>query len=87
MIRLPWLFRRKNREFDCHDVRDLASDYVEQDLDEATVSRLQRHLEGCGPWHKFVSTFTKTLNFLRGMPQEETPEEVKARILAKIREH
>jgi predicted anti-sigma-YlaC factor YlaD len=67
------LFGRK-KELDCDHVQSLASDYVDQELDETVLGRVHRHLEFCRPCQAFISSFSKTVRLLRAVPQEQAPD-------------
>ena len=82
----PKFFRRRAKELNCRETRSLASDYVDEANDEATVQRLQAHLASCGPCTAFFSTFSKTVGLLKSMPKEAAPRELKDGIISRIRE-
>ncbi len=79
------LFGRK-KEVDCDDVQSLASDYVDQDLDETVLAKVHRHLEFCRPCQAFISSFSKTVRLLRSVPQEQAPGALTQGIIERTKE-
>ncbi len=86
MRRFPRFFRKDKEDLDCEEVRALASDHVDGDLDETSSTRLHAHLGWCGPCQAFISTFSKTVNLLKRIPQESPPPGLKERIISKTKE-
>ena len=84
--RLRRLFRKDKQDLLAVEVRALASDYVDEDLDETRSTRLRAHLAWCGPCQAFISTFSKTVNLLKRIPQESPPPGLMERIISKTRE-
>ena len=71
---LGWIRRLAGRgEFDCDDVVENCSDYVDGELSQPETAKLVAHLEECPDCPKFVSTFRATVNSLRALEQR-TPE-------------
>ena len=58
----------------CDDVEAMASDYVEQGLDEPLVVKLHRHMGFCPPCQSFIASFSKTVRLLKAMPLEPSPD-------------
>ena len=86
MPRFPRLFGKRTDDLDCKDVRSLASDVLDEEVDEAVLARVQRHLAWCGPCQAFAATLAKTVGLLRGLPQESAPPGIKASIIAETKE-
>ncbi len=86
MHRLPRLFHKRARDLCCDDARDLASDFVDEGLDEAMSHRLREHMGVCPPCEAFMATFSKTVKFLRRMPQASAPPDARERILSRVRQ-
>ena len=84
--RLVGLLRKKDED-DCVHVRELSSEYIDEELDEPTVRRISSHLEGCGPCQAFFSTFKATVDLLRSSRRRGgAPEGFRKRVLDSIRQ-
>ena len=84
--RLVGLLRKKDED-DCVHVRELSSEYIDEELDEASVRRISSHLEGCGPCQAFFRTFKATVELLRSSRQSgAAPEGFRKRVLDSIRQ-
>lgn len=83
--RITGIFKRKGHDVDCQDVRELSSDYIDGDLDDARVSQVSRHLGWCGPCNAFVNTLRATVELLRATPKREPPDGFRDRIREKLR--
>ncbi len=81
MLRLPRLFRKRSGEIECDDVHRLASDYVDRELQEPVLAKVQRHLRFCPPCQSFLASFGKTVGLLRAMPQERCPDGLRQGII------
>ena len=79
-LKIPRLFRREPDELTCEHVRPLASDYIEGELNETLLAKVQRHLTWCDPCQAFVATLAKTVGLLRALPKEEPPPSLRQRI-------
>jgi anti-sigma factor RsiW len=51
-------------EFDCDDVADHSSAYIDNDLKPDKRSAFQAHLSKCGPCQAFVGTLSSTIGAL-----------------------
>ena len=78
--RIIGLFRRRDVEPDCEEVRGLSSDLIDGDLDSAAELRVKSHLEKCGPCNAFVKTLRATVGLLRSSPKRTAPADLKQRI-------
>ena len=87
MFRLFGLFRRKSDDLKHKQVMDLASDYVDEELEEPVLAKVRRHLGFCPPCQSFMDSFGKTVRLLRSMPQEKAPESVRRRIIEQSQRH
>ena len=67
MFRVIKRFFRKG-EFDCDDVADHSSAYLDNDLKEEKRSAFQAHLSKCGPCQAFVGTLSATIGALSRLP-------------------
>lgn len=82
----PFRFGRQQAkdEFDCQDVVENCSDYVDGELAAAQVGELQGHLNDCPDCDTFVSTFRATVMTLRDLPRKPAPSELAGRIQSAI---
>ncbi len=74
------LFKRRDEDPDCHEVRDLSSDYIDGELDPASKERVGKHLQWCGPCNAFISTLRTTVSMLRSMPKREASDAFRERV-------
>ncbi len=68
---------------ECIEIRELASDYLEEDLDDSHKARVRNHLLRCHGCKAFVDTLKRTISLLTSLPKTEPPkdsiEEIKKR--------
>ena len=76
-------FLRKG-EFDCDDVADHSSSYLDNDLKEEKRSAFQAHLSKCGPCVAFVDTLSSTIGALTRLPGVNTPSTLKKSLLDRM---
>ena len=86
VTRLIGLFRRRNQEADCREVRTLSSDYIDEELEQAEAERVSRHLEWCSPCNWFVETLRATVKMLRATPKREAPSDFRQRVRRAIQD-
>jgi predicted anti-sigma-YlaC factor YlaD len=79
------LFGRGKEEAECQHVRGLSSDFLDSELDEASMSRVSDHLGGCRFCRVFFDTLRATLNLLRSTPKSTAPESLRGRVLDSAR--
>ena len=80
-------FFRKG-EFDCDDVADHSSAYIENDLKDDIRSAFQAHMSKCEPCQAFVGTLSSTIDALGRLPGINAPSALKQSLLDRIhREH
>ena len=60
-------------EFDCEDVADHSSAYIENDLKADKRLAFQAHLSKCGPCQAFVGTLASTIGALGRLCPASTP--------------
>jgi anti-sigma factor RsiW len=58
----------------CGETRDRLSEYVEDDLDARTRTRIGRHLARCKRCRALLESFARTLEQLRELGRVEHPE-------------
>ena len=71
-------------EFDCDDVADNSSAYIDNELKEDKRSAFQAHLSKCGPCQAFVGTLTSTIGALGRLPGMNAPSTPKQSLLDRI---
>jgi anti-sigma factor RsiW len=74
------VFSRMGGDDDCREVRDLSSDYIDDELDSASRDRVRKHIGRCGPCNAFVNTLRATVNILRSTPINDAPEGFRERV-------
>ena len=84
--RITGIFKRREKDLDCEEVRDLSSDYIDEELDQATADKVSSHLDWCGPCNAFVNTLRATVRILRGMPKSEAPSDLRQRVRENLRD-
>ena len=72
------LFGRGN--LDCQDARELGSAYLENDLSARRYSKIQAHLNNCGPCRAFIDTLAATIGILARLPKVTPPPSFKQSI-------
>ena len=83
MIRAIKRFFRKG-EFDCNDVADQSSAYIENDLKDKKRSAFQAHLSKGGPCQAFVGTLSSTIGALGRLPGISAPSNLKQSLLERM---
>jgi len=76
-------FLRKG-EFDCEDVVDYSSTYIENDLKPDKRSAFQAHPSKCGPCQAFVGTLSSTIGALGRLPGISAPSALKQSLLERV---
>ncbi len=71
-------------EFDCGDVADHSSAYIDNDLKQDKRSALQAHLSKCGPCRAFVDTLSSTIGALGRLPGVNAPSALKQSLLDRM---
>jgi len=77
------IFRRG--EVDCNEVRQLSSDYLEDDLPQVKHSAIRTHLSNCGPCRAFVETLASTIGILTRLPRVSAPSSFKESVMTRIK--
>ena len=77
------LFRKifHRGDMNCMEVRQLSSDYIEEELPPAKQSSVRAHLNRCGPCKAFVDTLAATIGTLARLPRMPAPPTIKQSIL------
>ena len=74
-----------NGEFDCDDVVNHSSAYIDNDLKPDLRSAFQAHLSKCGPCQAFVGTSSSTIGALGKLPDISAPSALKQSLIDRIR--
>ena len=78
--RILGMLMRRKMDPDCQEVRDISSDYIDGELNQAAEVRVKSHLEMCGPCTAFVNTLRATVRLLRSTPKRVAPSGLRQRI-------
>jgi predicted anti-sigma-YlaC factor YlaD len=78
------MFNRKGPEIDCGHVRDLSSDFIDDELDEVERKRIMEHLEKCGLCMAFINTLRATVALLSSSDTPKPPPTLKDRIRSNL---
>ena len=70
---------------DCAEVRNLASDYLADDLSPKKRSTVHDHLSRCGPCRAFVDTLAATISLLTQIPRVAAPASFKQTIIERAK--
>jgi len=71
-------------EFDCDDVADHSSAYIDNDLKPDKRSAFQAHLSKCGTCQAFVGTLSSTIGALGRLPGISAPAALKRSLLERM---
>ena len=82
--RISRLFNREGPEIECAHVRDLSSDFIDDDMDEKERDRMIKHLEWCGLCLAFINTLRATVGLLGATDAPEPPPALKDRIRSNL---
>lgn len=79
-------FRRKRsaQEFDCDELKENCSEYIEQQMEAARVARFEQHMGDCPDCGTFVKTFRATVMTMRSLPRRTPSSDLKQRIRDRI---
>ena len=72
-------------EADCAETRELASDYLEDDLAPRRRATIQSHLDKCGPCRAFVEALSATIGLLGRLPRVSVPASFRQTIMNRIK--
>ena len=74
-----------NGQFDCDDMVNHSSAYIDNDLKSDLRSAFQAHLSKCGPCQAFVGTLSSTIGALGKLPGISAPSALKLSLIDRIR--
>jgi anti-sigma factor RsiW len=81
-LNASWLRRLFGaRELTCDDIRDLSSDYVDDEISGSVGTRFRRHIDDCTDCNTFVATFRATVMTLRDIPHLAASDDLRARVM------
>ncbi len=72
-------------EADCAETRELASDYLEDDLAPRRRAAVQSHLDRCGPCRAFVEALSTTVGLLGRLPRVSVPASFRQTVMSRIK--
>lgn len=82
---LSWFTRRQAKtEFDCNDVKENCSEYVDSEMVEERVTKFESHMDDCPDCGTFVKTFRATVMTARDLPSRRSAQNLKALIQERI---
>ena len=82
--RLKGLLPFGSSEMSCIKLRQLASEYLDGELDARTLWRFRFHMERCDGCGAFVSTLRATIETLNSLPAEPAPVRLRERIASNL---
>ena len=74
-----------NGQFDCDDMVNHSSAYIDNDLKSDLRSAFQAHLSKCGPCQAFVGTLSSTIGALGKLSGISAPSALKLSLTDRIR--
>ena len=82
---IAWLRRLSGRaEFDCDDVHENSSEYVDEELSPSVSNKFRAHMDSCTDCNIFVATFRATVMTLRDLPRRPASNDLQDRIRERI---
>jgi anti-sigma factor RsiW len=73
-------------EITCKQLVELVTPYLEGDLDQPTLDRLEEHLVMCDWCDDYVEQVRATVGALAALPPDPVPERLREAVAAAIRE-
>ena len=70
-----------NKEFDCGEVKNFSSEYIEGNLPPSRLEKLRAHLSGCPPCQSFVDGLSSMVGMLSKLPNMQVPPGLKQSII------
>lgn len=76
-----WIAKIRGRnEIGCPEVRELASDYLEDGLAHSSRSKIESHLSVCPSCTAFIKSLASTIALLGKLPKSKPPASLKRNI-------
>lgn len=69
---------------DCKKIFESLSEYVDDELAQATCKEIEAHLTGCDNCRVVVNTLRRTVTLYHSIPAETMPGDVRLRLHKKI---
>ncbi len=66
--------------FNCDEVIQLLTEYIDGELEPSSQSQLDQHFQGCPSCHGFLETFKTTIEMTGTFRCEDIPEAVSERL-------
>jgi anti-sigma factor RsiW len=80
-----WFNRRQAKtEYDCNDLKENCSEYVDSELANEELSKFETHMNDCPDCGTFVNTFRATVMTVRDLPGRAAAQDLKKRIQERI---
>ncbi|MFQ5827658.1 MAG: anti-sigma factor family protein [Candidatus Methylomirabilia bacterium] len=70
----------------CRDLGELLGEYLDGELDSATVEVLEVHLAGCQECTAFTNTYQGTVRTTHQLREEQMPSRLRERLRAFLRQ-
>ena len=83
--RISRLFKRERDDPECVEVRNVSSDYVAGELDQALLDKVNSHLEWCQPCQSFFNTLRATIGLLGSSKKQEASPSFRERLRERLR--
>jgi predicted anti-sigma-YlaC factor YlaD len=83
--RITGIFKRKDHNMDCEQVRSMSSAYIGGELARNMAEGMKLHLDWCPPCNAFVSTLRATVDMLRATPKRKAPDSFRQRLREALR--
>ena len=82
-LRLFRIFGR--RDLDCGEVRDLSSDYLDDEVDGSVRGKIAAHLGQCGLCMAFIETMRATISLLGSLERQQARPSLRGNVRDRIR--
>ncbi len=70
---------------DCRKVRELLTEYLDEELQEVVLREVNAHLEGCPDCHLHVDSVKKVIRLYRAATETDVPVDIRIRLQDVIR--
>ena len=80
--RIHRIFWRK--KIDCPEVRDMSSDFLEDELSPSSQAKIQAHLRICPSCTAFIKSLASTISLLGKLPKSKPPPALKRNIRERV---
>jgi anti-sigma factor (TIGR02949 family) len=77
--------RRRRWWIGCSDAFPVLSEFMDKELDEDLMAKMQRHLEDCPPCQNLFNSLEKTKDLCRQTPDREVPQDLAQDLMGRIR--